>query len=97
MELTEDDIRLLRKQGDLKTFMRDGMTEARATNDRRKRLVLAHEDLAQQLTQPPIALARPDCWNGFVPPERLESGLINRSPVRTQLLELITEAERRAS
>lgn len=96
-ELTEDDIRALRQQKDLAQLIRASMRTGTAANTRRKKLVLAHDDLAEQLTKVPIALARPDCWTGFVPPERLESGLINRSPVRTQLLELVAEAERRAA
>jgi hypothetical protein len=96
-DLAEDDIRALRQQKDLARFMRDGMAAGRAACDARKRLVLQHDDLAQQLTQKPIALARPDCWNGFLPPEHTESGARNRSPVRAQLAALVTEAERRAA
>lgn len=96
-ELNEDDVRALRQQKDLAQFIRDGMRAGTAANDRRKKLVLAHDDLAEQLTKAPIALVRADCWTGYLPPERLESGLLNRSPVRTQLLDLVAEAERRAA
>jgi hypothetical protein len=93
----EDDVRAMRQQRDFAAFRREGMRAATATNDRRKRLVLAHPDLAEQLTKAPISLARPDCWSGYVPPEHLTSGAPNRSPVREQLAGLVAEAERRAA
>jgi hypothetical protein len=95
--LGEEDIRALRQQKDLARFMRDGKANATATCEQRKRLVLQYDDLAQQLTKAPMELARPDCWNGFLPPEHTEAGARNRSPVRDQLAALIAEAERRAS
>ncbi len=95
--LGEDDIRALRQQADLARFMREGMATAKATCEQRKHLVLQHTDLAQQLTKAPMSLARPDCWNGFLPPERYDTGSINRSPVRAQLAALIAEAEKRAT
>jgi hypothetical protein len=96
-ELTEDDIRALQQQKDLGRFIRESLRAGASANTRRKQLVLAHDDLAEQLTQAPIALARADCWSGFMPPERLTDGRVNRSPVRTQLAELVAEAERRAA
>lgn len=39
----------------------------RRTQARRAR-VLAHPDLAARLCEPPLSYARPDQWNGYVPP-----------------------------
>jgi hypothetical protein len=96
VDLTEGDIREIRQQGDLRTYLRDLQAEARATNDRRKALVLAHPDLAAQLLQKPLALERADQWTGYLPGD-LWDGRPNRSPVREQLAELVAEAERRAT
>jgi hypothetical protein len=33
--------------------------------------VLAHDDLAAELTEPPLRLRDPGLWSGFVPPQLL--------------------------
>jgi len=63
--------------------------------------VLAHPDLAERLTQPPLGYAQPSQWNGFVPPE-LFNNQINDSPRRAALVAVVDEAlarseQRRAS
>lgn len=42
--------------------------KARADNAARRTRVLAHEDLREALTLPPLNYARPDQWTGYVPP-----------------------------
>lgn len=95
MSPAEEDIRALRQQNDLKAFMDEARRAARDENDRRRRLVLAHEDLAKRLTEPPLAHSAPERWTGFVPPATC-AGAINTSPVRAQLVAIVAEAERRA-
>lgn len=56
--------------------------------------VLAHADLAEKLTQPPIGYKQPEQWNGYIPPDTSE-GRHNRSPRREALLELVDEARAR--
>ncbi|MFF1790795.1 hypothetical protein ACFVX9_30560 [Kitasatospora sp. NPDC058243] len=96
-DLTEDDIRALRQQKDLARMLKEGNARARIDSERRKRLVLGYEDLAEQLTQPPLAYARPDCWNGGLGTDQIQDGRPNRSPSYRQLAEICAEAERRAA
>lgn len=91
-----EDIHAIRIEGDIKRMYRDEIAKSAAENDRRKALVLKHDDLAKRLTEPPVGFARPDCWTGFVPMEHNAAGL-NRSPIRQALAALVAEAERRAS
>jgi hypothetical protein len=95
MELTAEDIRLLRQQGDLGQTLRELVKQAAAADQSRKALVLRHEDLAERLTRPPIGFARPDCWTGYLAPELLPSGDRNTSPIRAALVAIVAEAERR--
>lgn len=92
-----DDIRAMRADGDLGRLWRESLAQAGADNDDRKRRVLAHPDLAEQLTQPPVKFDRPECWTGYLAPERLPDGQPNRSPIRAQLAALVAEADRRAA
>lgn len=62
----------------------------------RKAAVLAHPDLAQRLTEEPLNFARPDQWNGGIPPEMF-NGEHNDSPRRAALVEIAEEATRRSS
>lgn len=65
--------------------------------ERRER-VLAHPDLAARLTERPLKFARPDVWNGFVPPKYVPSRdgqRINDSPYRIALVDICAEAHRR--
>jgi len=91
----EEDLSAMRMEGDLKRMWEGVGKQAKADNDRRKRLVLAHEDLAQKLGEAPINI-RPDAWSGFVPMEHGAAGF-NNSPIRRALAELVAEAERRAA
>lgn len=91
----EEDLTAMRMQGDLKRMWAGANKQAHAENDRRKRLVLAHEDLAARLEQPPINM-KPDCWSGYVPMEQGGNGL-NNSQTRRALAALVAEAERRAA
>lgn len=83
-----------------KPWMKALADAKRETQERRKR-VLAHPDLAAQLTQPPLALTDPVKWNGYIPPRTLPSGdgnpydKVNDSPVRRQLVAIAAEALRR--
>ncbi|MFF5404576.1 hypothetical protein ACFY8K_16955 [Streptomyces misionensis] len=103
MNLTEQDVRELRKQpGDLVRLIKQARTNAHAENARRRALVLKHPDLAERLTQPPINHITPQHWTGYVPPahdpENYGGGRpINTSPIRAALAALVEEAERRAS
>jgi hypothetical protein len=90
-----EDLGAMRLEGDLKRMWTGVGKQAKAENDRRKRLVLAHPDLAERLGQAPINI-RLDCWSGFVPQELGVNG-INRSPVRRALAALVEEAERRTA
>jgi len=68
--------------------------EARkACRDRRKR-VLAHDDIAQLLTQQPIGYKQPQQWNGFIPPE-LWRERHNDSPRRAALVKIMNLVDAR--
>lgn len=54
-------------------------------------LVLRHPEIARRLTEPPIGYARPEQWNGYVPPVLWREQL-NDSPQRMALLDLIAAA-----
>lgn len=53
--------------------------------------VLRHPDIAERLTAEPLDYARPEQWNGFIPPE-LFNGERNRSGRRDALLALVADA-----
>lgn len=61
---------------------------------RRRALVLKHPDLAKRLCEPPLSYARPEQWNGYIPPGMC-SGSRNTSAEREALLEICAEAEAR--
>jgi hypothetical protein len=94
-ELIEQDIRELRQQGDLGAYLRDLILAARTEQEQTRALVLAQPDLADRLTKPPISFARPDCWTGYIAPERLHTGQPNLSPIRAALIGIVTEAQQR--
>lgn len=96
-ELTEDDVRALRQQKDLARLLKEGNSRAKELCERRKRLVLGYPDLAERLTEPPLAYARPDCWNGGLGTDEIQDGRPNRSPSYLQLAAICAEAERRAA
>ncbi|MFC9973595.1 hypothetical protein ACFVH6_22140 [Spirillospora sp. NPDC127200] len=56
--------------------------------------VLAYPDLAARLCEDPIGYARPDQWNGYVPPE-IADQRHNNSPRREALAEIVAEAHAR--
>lgn len=94
IEIHEDDVRAMRKEGSLGEFIRQQLAGAKARSERRRALVLGHEDLAQKLTEQPLRIPRPDLWDGSMPPEMF-NGERNDSPRRPALLALVAEAERR--
>ncbi|WP_055406609.1 hypothetical protein [Frankia sp. ACN1ag] len=75
---------------------RSKLTEAQAACAQRRARVLAHPDLAARLCAPPLGYRSPEGWNGFVPP-RLCGEQLNASVVRRALVDLATEAMRRAA
>lgn len=102
MNLSEADVRDLRRQGDLLTLMKQARAAGAAENKRRRALVLKYPDLAERLTQPPIRHTTPEHWTGYVPPAHDAYGIgggqpINTSPVRAALVALVAEAEARAA
>ena len=67
----------------------------------RRELVLRYPDIAAKLCAPPLKHSRPEVWNGSLPGPYLPEGADgrvrpNRSPVRAQLLAVLTEAAARA-
>jgi len=60
----------------------------------RRKLVLAHPDLAVRLTEEPIGYERPEQWTGYVPP-LIWNGELNDSARRAALAEICAEALRR--
>jgi hypothetical protein len=80
--------------------------QGKARAEERRTRVLAHRDLADQLTRPPLSYARPEQWNGYVPPRLLRDArpigsrapellAVNDCPRRAVLVELCAEALRR--
>lgn len=50
---------------------RTAMANSRAESAARRARVLAHEDLAKRLTEPPLRLSNPQRWSGWIPPRTL--------------------------
>ncbi len=44
------------------------IADAQAANAARRARVLADPELAKELTKPPLNFARPEQWNGYIPP-----------------------------
>jgi hypothetical protein len=61
-----------------------------------REIVLAHPDLRERLTTPPLGYASAEQWNGYIPPE-LCNGEHNSSPRRAALVDIVAEAHRRAA
>lgn len=57
--------------------------------------VLAYDDLAAMLTKPPLSYARPEQWNGYVPPRTDANGTLNTSRRRVALVALVQTARSR--
>ncbi|MGW7001339.1 hypothetical protein ACWGCW_00580 [Streptomyces sp. NPDC054933] len=96
MNLSEDDVRAMRQQNDLKAFIAQHLRDAKTANAHRRGMVLAHRDLAAKLTAPPLEFPTPEAWTGFVPPATTCTGAINTAPTRAALVAIVAEAERRA-
>lgn len=102
MNLSEDDVRDLRHQGDLTRLIKQAQAAGRTENARRRALVLRHPDLAQKLTEPPLRHTTPEHWTGYIPPAYDAVALggaqpINTSPARAALVALLAEAEARSA
>lgn len=85
------DIAALRQQGDLGEYLRQAREQEAAANAARKQLVYRHTDLADRLR-----LLGQHPWNGRIPPTEW-SGAINTSPIRAELIAIVTEAEQRGT
>lgn len=96
MSISEQDMAAIRKQGDLKEFLKQTQADAHAENKRRRTLVLRHPDLAEQLKKAPHRHTTPQDWTGYIPPATDCAGAINTTPCRAALLALVAEAEQRA-
>lgn len=66
--------------------------EVRQECIQRRTLVLSRPDLARRLTQPPLNYTQPEQWNGYLPPEHY-NGMVNDSPRRAALVDIIAAAE----
>lgn len=93
--LTFSDVRDLKQQGDLGLFIKQHMDEARRVAAYRRGLVLRYSELAAKLTEYPISFAKPEQWNGFIPPATTCTGAMNTARCRPALLALVAEAEQR--
>jgi hypothetical protein len=101
MNLSEADVRDLRKQGDLLRLIKQARAAAMVENARRRALVLRYPELAAKLTEPPIRHTTPEHWTGYIAPaydaETYGGGQpINTSPIRAALVAILAEAERLA-
>lgn len=97
-EPQQADVMELIRQGDLREMLRMEVAQRRAAMKVRRAAVLAHEDLAEQLTAKPMALMSPQSWSGFIPPASVETkheSVMNVSPYRAQVVALVAEAQRR--
>jgi hypothetical protein len=102
MNLSEADVRDLRKQGDLIRLIKQARAAAHAENKRRRALVLRYPELAARLCEPPIRHTTPEHWTGYIPPAYDAPALggaepINTSPARAALVALLAEAEARTA
>lgn len=74
--------------------------EGRRAAAYQRSLILRHPDLAARLTKA-LRLARPEQWNGYIPPRFNEQGIHreewhpNDTPMRALLVELVREAQSR--
>lgn len=63
------------------------------TARQRRAALLAHPHIAAKLCDPPLRLARPEQWNGYIPPATMPDGEPNTSPIREQLVALVAEIQ----
>lgn len=80
---------------DVEALWQREYAEAMARRDANRAAVLAHPDLAERLTQPPLKYPQPEQWHGGIGPETW-NGSRNDSPRHAALAELVAEAMRRA-
>ena len=92
-DITEADIAAIRKQNDLKAFMKDVAAQAATRCAERVRLVARHPDLVQRVAD---TLGHPN-WNGYLAPDTDCTGRINTSPIRRRLVAILAEAEQRTA
>jgi hypothetical protein len=97
--VSEEHVREVRAQGDLKAMLTAARTYGTDVAVCNRRLVLAHPDLAQKLTEAPCRFATPEMWTGYIGPKWIEGrfgeAVLNDSPYRAQLAGLVAEAEQR--
>lgn len=79
---------------------RAGRAAALAACAQNRALVLRYPDIAAQLKQPPYSAGNPANWTGYIPgvlaaEDHRGRVAINTSPVRAQLLEIVTAAAER--
>lgn len=77
-----------------KLYHEAAVQTARAAAEHR-RLVLAHPDLAHQLTRPPLDFKSPEQWNGSIPPYMINARnkyVRNDSAQRVHLLAIVRQA-----
>lgn len=95
-DLTDDDLRALHRDGDLTTYIKTQLADGARRRAERRALVLRHPDLAARLTQPPLPYTSPEHWGGHLGADTW-TGRPNTSPERAALLEIVAEAEQRAT
>lgn len=57
--------------GAVAPLWRQAVAKSKRESQARRERVLAHEDLAQRLTLPPLRLSAPSRWSGWIPPRLL--------------------------
>jgi hypothetical protein len=72
------------------------LKEAKTRTAANRAAVLAHPDLAEKLTEPPLGYAVAEQWNGGIPAETFNGGH-NDSPRRAALAAIVEEAMQRAA
>lgn len=80
--------------GELKDLIGHAVQRARDECAANRALIFAHEDLTNMLGMPPLKIASPREWTGYVPPEIWDQR-INNAPERRALVALLDEARRR--
>lgn len=92
-DVSQDDIREIRRQGELKDWFRMVRESALEERERVRKLVMRHPDLVARLGEPPMGLRVPSLWTGFVPP--LEWNGSPNSLMHRAYQAVVDEAERR--
>lgn len=66
-DITEADVREIRRQGDLRELMRMEQAGRLRENAANAAALKRHPDLYPRLAEPPIGFTQPKCWSGFIP------------------------------